>query len=59
MLCNQQVELLELMCEVDMLPLILISGPRMQTAILQDVVIKLLSDADHRVRQAASSSLVR
>ncbi|KAF6037881.1 hypothetical protein EB796_003811 [Bugula neritina] len=51
-------ELLELVSELDMLPLVYLSGLSMQTKILDEVVLRLLGDSDHRVRQAASTALV-
>lgn len=57
-LCLFQSELLELVSELDMLPLVYLSGLSMQTKILDEVVLRLLGDSDHRVRQAASTALV-
>lgn len=54
-----QVELLELLAEVDLLPVIRLAGPKIQSNIVEDVVLKLLGDPDHRVRQSASTTLVR
>ncbi|XP_067936803.1 huntingtin-like [Watersipora subatra] len=54
-----RVDLIELVSELDMLPLIFTSGSSIQTVIMEELVIKLLGDSDYRVRQAAGISLVK
>lgn len=59
MWCFVKVELLELVSEIDMLPFVRLAGTAAQTRLVNEVVFTLLGDSDHRVRQSASSALVR
>ena len=45
--------------EIDMLPFVRLAGTAAQTRLVNEVVFTLLGDSDHRVRQSASSALVR